>query len=61
MLYNLLGAQVSFEDVASYKGVDYSYGNSEYGGGVSFVDFDNDGWDDITLSLIHISEPTRPY
>tara|TARA_B110000003_G_scaffold53347_1_gene53124 strand:- start:75627 stop:77357 length:1731 start_codon:yes stop_codon:yes gene_type:complete len=50
MLYNLLGAQVSFEDVASYKGVDYSYGNSEYGGGVSFVDFDNDGWDDITYA-----------
>ena len=47
---NILSAQIAFEDVANEKGVGYSYGDSEYGGGVSFADFDNDGWDDITYA-----------
>ena len=47
---NILYSQIAFEDVASYIGVDYSYGDSEYGGGVSFADFNNDGWDDITYA-----------
>ena len=47
---NLLHAQLVFDDVAAQIGVDYSYGDSEYGGGVSFADFDNDGWDDITYA-----------
>ena len=47
---NILCSQIAFEDVASYIGVDYSYGDSEYGGGVSFADFNNDGWDDITYA-----------
>ena len=47
---NLSYAQLAFDDVADQIGVDYSYGDSEYGGGVSFADFDNDGWDDITYA-----------
>ena len=47
---NLLHAQLVFDDVAAQIGVDYSYGDSEYGGWVSFADFDNDGWDDITYA-----------
>ena len=47
---NILCSQLAFEDVASNIGVDYSYGDSEYGGGVSFADFNNDGWDDITYA-----------
>lgn len=47
---NILCSQIAFEDVAYEKGVGYSYGESEYGGGVSFADFDNDGWDDITYA-----------
>ena len=42
--------QLSFQDSASAKGVGYSYGSSFYGGGVSFCDFNNDGWDDLTYS-----------
>ena len=47
---NLSNAQLAFEDVAIQVGVNYSYGDSEYGGGVSFADFNNDGWDDITYA-----------
>ena len=43
-------AQLAFEDTATLKGVGYSYGTSTYGGGVSFSDFDGDGWDDLTYS-----------
>jgi Secretion system C-terminal sorting domain/ASPIC and UnbV/FG-GAP-like repeat len=42
--------QLSFQDNATSLGVDVSYGDSTWGGGVSFYDFDNDGWDDITYS-----------
>ena len=47
---SLSNAQLAFEDVATQVGVNYSYGDSEYGGGVSFADFNNDGWDDITYA-----------
>ena len=47
---NLSNAQLAFEDVATQVGVNYSYGDSEYGGGVSFADVNNDGWDDITYA-----------
>ena len=47
---NLSNAQLAFEDVATQVGVNYSYGDSEYGGGVSLADFNNDGWDDITYA-----------
>ncbi|MEM1001503.1 MAG: FG-GAP-like repeat-containing protein [Bacteroidota bacterium] len=43
-------AQIRFIDRASDLGVGYSYGISEYGGGVSFYDFDGDGWDDVTYA-----------
>jgi hypothetical protein len=43
-------AQVSFADNAVSLGIDVTYGNSTFGGGVSFVDFDGDGWDDISFT-----------
>lgn len=43
-------SQLAFEDSATTKGVGYSYGASIYGGGVSFCDFNGDGWDDLTYS-----------
>ena len=42
--------QLSFQESASSKGVGYTYGASFYGGGVSFCDFNDDGWDDLTYS-----------
>ena len=47
---NLSIAQLQFDNVASSVGANYTYGDSTFGGGVSFVDFNNDGWDDLTYS-----------
>lgn len=43
-------AQINFEDQASVLGVSMSAGDLEYGCGVSFLDFNDDGWDDISLA-----------
>ena len=43
-------SQIKFEDVAVELGADYIIGESFLGAGVSFVDFDNDGWDDLTFA-----------
>lgn len=48
-LSSFLTAQ-SFEDVASAHGITKSFGNGLYGGGISFVDFNMDGWDDLTFA-----------
>lgn len=48
--FSTVNAQISFEDVANEIGTAYSYGTSTWGGGVSFADFDNDGWDDLTFA-----------
>jgi ASPIC/UnbV protein/type IX secretion system substrate protein/VCBS repeat protein len=42
--------QLSFQDNATSLGVGVSYGVSTWGGGVSFYDFNNDGWDDLTFA-----------
>ena len=43
-------SQISFADNAISLGIDVSYGASDFGGGVSFIDFDDDGWDDISFA-----------
>ena len=43
-------SQISFSDNAVSLGVDVTYGESFYGGGVSFADFDGDGWDDLSFT-----------
>ena len=47
-------AQITFSDVAFANGITEGYGIGGYGavfgGGVSFYDFDNDGWDDLTFA-----------
>jgi len=49
-------AQLSFQDNATTLGVGISYGDSTFGGGVSFCDFDGDGWDDITYATTNGEE-----
>jgi hypothetical protein len=52
---NIFG-QISFQDI----GINTNYGTAQYGGGVSFCDFDNDGWDDLTFSS-QDGDPIRFY
>lgn len=43
-------SQVYFEDVAQSQGIAHNFGFAAPSGGVSFCDFDGDGWDDLTLA-----------
>ena len=44
-------AQLQFNEESILIGLDNScYGIGTLGGGISFFDFDKDGWDDITVS-----------
>ncbi|MEN0006880.1 MAG: VCBS repeat-containing protein, partial [Bacteroidota bacterium] len=43
-------AQIFFTDQATALGINHQYDFSIPGGGVSFVDFNGDGWDDLTLA-----------
>jgi hypothetical protein len=44
-----LHAQISFADQSDIVGITQSTGVVSMGGGISFIDYDGDGWDDITL------------
>ena len=44
-----LSGQILFEDDASIAGLTEHTGSIGNGHGLSFVDYDGDGWDDITL------------
>ncbi len=49
--FHMAFSQINFVDRASILGVNEHSGNSIFGGsGASFVDFDNDGFDDITFA-----------
>ncbi|WP_179019986.1 FG-GAP-like repeat-containing protein [Winogradskyella forsetii] len=44
-----LNSQIYFTNQSNMVGISDNTGVVSQGGGVSFVDYDNDGWDDITL------------
>ena len=56
--YHDLKAQISFSNEASNIGIEAICGNSLYGSGITFFDYDNDGWDDITIASAH-GDPIR--
>ncbi|MFY0630961.1 MAG: VCBS repeat-containing protein [Flavobacteriaceae bacterium] len=43
-------SQIKYTDVATDLNLNFGYGSGTFGGGVSFVDFNNDGWDDLTIA-----------
>lgn len=49
LVANLSFSQIYFEDNASLLGLGVSCGDTPIGNGITFYDYDNDGWDDITL------------
>lgn len=51
-------SQIKFTDQAEVLGVGIPVGTTFLGNGVSFYDFDNDGWDDLTFSTSD-SSPVR--
>ncbi|MBC8756175.1 VCBS repeat-containing protein [Kordia sp. YSTF-M3] len=55
-----LHAQVYFQDQATALGVGDSGGTIYLGGGISFCDFNNDGWDDITIAT-QSGDPLKIY
>ncbi|MBR9847387.1 MAG: T9SS type A sorting domain-containing protein [Algicola sp.] len=50
--------QIAFNESAVASGLNASFGTGFVGGGISFCDFDNDGWDDVTLAT-ESGEPVR--
>ena len=44
------GYSQTYTETASNLGIEHIYGSGSSGGGVSFYDFNQDGWDDITLA-----------
>lgn len=59
--FTTLNAQINFVDRSSSLGINQPTGNSVFGGhGVSFIDFDNDGFDDITMGS-GMNTPLRFY
>lgn len=49
-MQSVLYSQIYFQDRASVLGLNLSTGNTYLGNGVSFFDYNQDGWDDITLA-----------
>jgi hypothetical protein len=47
---SLLRGQIYFDERASSYGLGLSSGDTPIGSGITFYDYDNDGWDDITLA-----------
>ena len=47
-------AQTGFTETSDEQGLNLSYGiPDELSGGLTFCDFDQDGWDDLTFSTTH--------
>ncbi|MCH2225664.1 MAG: FG-GAP-like repeat-containing protein [Crocinitomicaceae bacterium] len=51
-------AQISFINAADSLNLNASYGLGSFGGGVSFADFNQDGWDDLTFAS-QAGQPVR--
>ncbi len=62
--FSIANSQVFFTEKSQDLGLENSSwgedGNENFGGGISFFDFDNDGWDDLTISS-NQGLPTRFY
>ena len=49
LFFQFIFAQ-GFSQIGSSLNLPNGYGTGEYGGGISFVDFNQDGWDDLTYA-----------
>jgi len=46
----VLSAQISFTESSASQNLNVSHGTNTFVGGLSFFDFNNDGWDDLTFA-----------
>lgn len=53
-----LNSQISFSDQTINLGIEVVCGNTELGNGITFFDYDNDGWDDISIATVE-GDPIR--
>ncbi|RZW55651.1 MAG: T9SS type A sorting domain-containing protein [Flavobacteriaceae bacterium] len=47
--FQVSNAQIAFADRATALGMSHSAGTTFLGNGISFFDYNNDGWDDVTM------------
>jgi hypothetical protein len=47
---NSLAAQISFTESSASQNIGVSHGTNSFFGGISFFDFNKDGWDDLTFT-----------
>ena len=52
-LYPSLNAQIAFNNQPLEHGISVLCGNTFLGNGISFFDYDNDGWDDISVATVN--------
>lgn len=60
LYFNYSFAQVAFSNQAEALGIEIICGNTLFGNGISFYDYDNDGWDDLTVATAN-GDPVRFY
>ncbi len=46
----ICNAQIAFENIPAQLGVSIPCGNTYLGNGITFFDYDNDGWDDLSIA-----------
>ena len=49
-VYSQEQSQINFQNRAEILGIDCECGSLEFGIGITFFDYDNDGWDDISFA-----------
>jgi hypothetical protein len=60
LCFQQVQAQAHFQNEATVAGVDDHSGTINLGGGISFYDYNNDGWDDITIAT-QSGDPLKIY
>ena len=48
--FSYLSAQISFSETSVSQNINVAHGSGAFVGGMSFFDFNNDGWDDLSYA-----------
>jgi hypothetical protein len=50
IFFDAAAAQISFQNIPEQLGINVICENAENGSGITFFDYDNDGWDDLSIA-----------